>query len=140
MSSEDLSWMAGIVESRGHVEINDRHGTPQARVRITTARVALLEEFARLAGTKVVMGARTYQRRACSEHCEEPHQHIAWQSASVTIDSARAYIVLRAIEPYLKASSDKIKLALVAGAQAWPPKRGNTLAQMKKLGWPEPGR
>lgn len=120
----DLSYVAGVIDSRGHLEVTNRHGTPQPRIRVTTRRVALLSHLAQLTGTKVVTDDRGYERRQCSEHCKSKHVHAVRQSAQWTVDSARATIVLFNVAPLLVAvhaealSLLEVRAAGVAG-EAW---------------------
>jgi hypothetical protein len=133
-----LGYVAGVIDARGHIEVNNRHGKPQPRVRITTKRIELLEHLAKLTGSKVVTDRVGYNRRACSEHCQDQHQHVQWQSIQWTVDSARATIVLYNIQPLIVAQIDKVREALTAGLNAFPPERGNTPQVMYDLGWEVP--
>jgi hypothetical protein len=133
-----VGYVAGVIDARGHIEVNNRHGKPQPRVRITTKRIELLEKMAALTGSKVVQDRMGYNRKACSEHCADQHQHVAWQSIQWTVDSARATIVLYNVQPFIFGQVDKVRTALMAGLAAFPPERGNTPQQMYDLGWEIP--
>lgn len=138
MSPERIAYIAGVIDARGHLEANNRHGKPQPRVRVTTRRHALLEDLAKSTGSKVVMDDRGYERRACSEHCEDRHQHVVRQSAQWTVDSSRATIVLYNIQPYVVAQRVEVGSLLRIGLQSYPAARGDTAKRMAKLGWSLP--
>lgn len=133
-----VEWVAGVIDARGHIEVNDRHGRPQPRIRVTTARTALLHRLADLTGTTVKTDHRGYQRRPCGAHCQERHSHVARQSAYWVVDSARATIVLANVAPHLIAQRDDARTALIAGLDVWPPPRGDTVGRMASLGWEVP--
>lgn len=130
-----VEWVAGVIDARGHIDVNDRHGRPQPRIRVTTARVGLLGRLAELTGTTVRTDGRGYERRPCGEHCRERHSHVARQSAYWNVDSARATVVLANVLPYLLDQYDRARWALLTGLDVWPPQRGDTLARMAALGW-----
>ena len=133
-----IEYVAGVIDARGHIEMNGRHGRPQPRIRVTTRRVELLQYLAALTGSSVVVDNRGYEKRPCSEHCTDRHTHVARQSAQWTVDSARATVVLHSIRPFVHAQADTVARALASGLTVWPPLRGNTVAQMAALGWSTP--
>lgn len=133
-----VAWAAGVIDARGHIEVNARHGKGQPRVRITTKNLPLLERLAVLTGTRVVTDRIGYNRRPCTDHCVEQHTHIAWQSIQWTVDSARATIVLCNVRPFIVAREVDVARALDAGLAAFPPERGDTPRQMAALGWELP--
>lgn len=135
-----LDWMAGVIDARAHIEAYDRHGHIQPRLRVTTRKVELLEELARLTGNKVVLDSRGYSRRPCGAHCTAAHSHITRQSAQWTVDSARATVVLFSVVPLLRAQRPEAALALEAGLRRYPPVKGDVPRQMAALGWPLPTR
>lgn len=130
-----MAYVAGVIDARGHLEANKRHGVAQPRIRVTTKRVALLNYLARVTGTKVVRDDRGYERRGCSEHCTDAHVHIVRQSAQWTVDSSRATIVLFNIQPYVVANKTEVGALLRIGLQSYPAARGNTADRMAALGW-----
>jgi hypothetical protein len=140
ISPERVAWLAGVIDARGHIEVTDRHGHPQPRIRVTTRHLKLLDELARLTGVKVVLDARGYERRPCSDHCIERHSHVARQSAQWTIDSSRATVVLWHVVPYMTAQHVEAFYALQAGLHRFPPARGDVPEQMTDLGWSLPER
>ena len=133
-----LPYFAGVVDARGHIELNSRHGHPQPRVRVTTRRRELLEWLAARTGTTVVEDSRGYNRKLCGEHCSEQHVHVARQSAQWTVDSSRATVVLYAIQPYVIAQAAEVRRALLSGLERFPPAHGDVPRQMAGLGWPLP--
>lgn len=134
MKDTELAFISGVIEARGHIEVGKRG----PRIRITTARTPLLTYLAKHTGVKVVHDDRGYQRRPCSDHCEQPHSHYVRQSTQWTVDSTRATIVLHNVMPYLIDTQPKAKKALATGMKNYPPARGDTITQMKKLGWETP--
>ena len=133
-----LPYLAGVVDARGHFEVNNRRGMGSPRIRVTTQRRVLLEWLAKQTGTKVVEDNRGYQKKLCGEHCQDQHVHVVRQSAQWTVDSTRATIVLNAIQPYLIDRVDEARRCLLAGLERFPPVRGDTVTQMRELGWPIP--
>lgn len=138
MEERDLAYVAGIIDARAHFAMNDRHGRQQPRLSITTRRILLLDHFAKLTGAKVVLDDRGYERRPCGSHCTDRHSHVVRQSARVTIDSARATIVLYNVQPFIVAQVAEVRRALLHGLEAFPPARGDTATQMRQLGWEIP--
>lgn len=138
LSFESIVWVAGVIDARGHIEISDRHDKPQPRVTITTRRITLLDRLAQLTGTKVSADDRGYSRRPCTHHCTDQHVHVVRQSSKWRVDSARALVVLAAVQPYVVAQRDEVAEAIAVGLRSWPAARGNTGAQMAALGWPLP--
>lgn len=135
LSVAQLAYLAGVIDCRGHIELNDRHGHWQPRIRVTTRRLELLQHCATLTGTKVVSDTAGYQRRRCSEHCGSQHEHVFRQSAQWTVDSSRALIVLWNLHPYLVCQRDKASEAIERGLLRWPPAKGDTHRLMAGLGW-----
>lgn len=133
-----LGYIAGIIDARGHIEVQLRHGTQQPRLSVTTRRLALLEHLAQLTGTNVSIDNRGYERRPCGEHCSEAHSHVVRQSAKWRVDSSRATIVLYNVVPLLVSQRAEALAALRIGLQAYPARRGNTADQMSALGWALP--
>lgn len=138
MSALNVAYLAGVIDARGHVEVNVRHDRPQPRIRITTRRFGLLSHLAECTGTKVYADDRGYERRPCSNHCHEPHVHVVRQSSRWTVDSSRATIVLYNIEPFIVDKRDEVRTALMAGLDAFPPTRSNVPEVMVRLGWAIP--
>jgi hypothetical protein len=138
MDVPPFAWIAGVIDARGHIESHNRHGHVQPRVRVTTRNVELLGTLARFCGNKVVLDERGYDRRPCGDHCTSQHQHMVRQSASWTVDSARATVVLFNVVPFLYAQRTTASLALEAGLKRFPPARGDLVPQMVALGWELP--
>lgn len=133
-----IEYIAGVIDARGHIAVNMRHSVPQPRIRLTTRRLPLLEHFAKVTGTKVVRDDRGYERRPCHLHCDEAHLHYVRQSVQVTVDSARATIVLFNVKPFIVGQKDEVEIALNHGLKAFPPPKGDTIKRMEKLGWEIP--
>jgi hypothetical protein len=135
---DEIAWVAGVLEARGHVEVTDRRGNPAPRLRVTTRKHELLVELARLTGNRVVKDERGYQKRPCGEHCRDQHVHVVRQSTQWTADSSRATIILAATMPYVRTRRVEFLRALEAGMRQWPATKGDTAKKMKALGWPMP--
>lgn len=133
-----IVYFAGVIDARGHIALNGRHGVQQPRIRVTTRRRELLDWCAARTGTSVAEDVRGYERRLCGEHCSDQHVHVARQSAQWTVDSARATVVLYAVQPYILVQHAEVRQALLVGLQQFPPARGDVPRQMAGLGWPLP--
>ncbi len=138
MKSVPLAFVAGVLDARGHIDMNDRHGRPQPRLSVTTRRVELLQHLAQLTGTTVREDDRSYDRRPCGVHCTEHHSHAVRQSAYWRVDSSRATIVLYNVQPFIVCQRVEVAQALAAGLESYPAARGDTAKQMKALGWALP--
>jgi len=133
-----IAYVAGIVDARGRIEVNNRHGRPQPRIRVTTRRAELLRWLAQVTGVKVVEDDRGYERRPCGEHCASRHSHAVRQSAQWTVDSSRATVVLFNVQPFVVCQVAEVAAALRYGLEAFPPARGDVAKQMAALGWSLP--
>lgn len=134
----DVSYVAGVIDARAHIEVVNRHGKPQPRLSVTTKRLVLLQHLARLTGTKVSLDERGYEKRGCGEHCDSAHIHVARQSAKWRVDCLRATIVLHNVIPYLVDRAAEASAALTVGLESYPAARGDTAKQMARLGWELP--
>lgn len=133
-----IAFVAGIIDARGHIEVSMRHDKPQPRLSVTTKRVELLEWLGKITGTKVSYDTRGYERRPCNEHCNQQHSHVVRQSAKWRVDSSRATVVLFNVAPHIVGQRKEVLEALRVGMASWPAARGDTAAQMARLGWPLP--
>ena len=138
VTPDEIRFIAGVIDARGHIEVNQRHNRPQPRIRVTTKRHQLLEWLAAATGTKVRRDNRGYERRPCSAHCRSQHVHVVRQSSYWTVDSGRATIVLYAVQPFIVCQVDEVRHGLLAGLAAFPSARSATPVQMEQLGWPLP--
>lgn len=136
-----VEFIAGIIDARGHIEVNMRHDKPQPRLSVTTRRRELLEWMATVTGTAVSYDNRGYERKPCSEHCSQTHSHVVRQSAKWRVDSSRATVVLFNVAPHIVSQRPEVLEALRVGMAAWPAARGDTAKRMAELGWvlPEKG-
>lgn len=135
----NIPFIAGIIDSRGHIFINERHtGFPQPGVRVTTRREGILQHLAKATNSRTVLDTREYTRRPCLDHCDESHQHVNRQSAIWTCGAGKATIILFNIKPYIVSQQDEVNEALQVGLQAWPSVRSTTVEAMKRLGWKIP--
>ena len=135
-----IEYVAGVIDARGHIESVTRHGVPTARVRVTTRRRDLLNYVQKLAGGGVRIDERGYQRRPCSDHCNEQHTHVARQSAYWDVTGERAVIILFNVLPFLVDHRAEAYAALENGAAAWPvkPRRTEVSVEMRRRGWAIP--
>lgn len=134
MPDLDVAYVAGVVDARAHIDV---HPT-RVRVRVTTRRGDLLQWLAARTGVTVHIDERGYERRACSAHCQDRHQHIERQSAYWNVDGLRAGIVLAACLPWLVDQRYEAIRALRALQGSWPAdlRRTEIGAEMMRLGWP----
>jgi hypothetical protein len=133
-----ILWFAGVIDARGHIDMNLRHGKPQPRLSVTTRRTDLLEYMAKHTGTQISYDHRGYEKRLCSAHCTEQHIHVVRQSAKWRVDSSRATIVLYNVQPFIVSQVAEVREALRVGLESYPAARGDTASKMKKLGWELP--
>lgn len=133
-----MAHFAGVIDARGHIEVNNRHEKLQPRLSVTTRRVGLLDYLALRTGVKVSYDNRGYERRPCIAHCHDQHVHVVRQSAKWRVDSLRATLVLFNIQPYIVSQVAEVAHALRIGLEAYPAARGDTAQQMKLLGWQLP--
>lgn len=133
-----IEFISGIVDARGHIEVVQRHGKPQPRIRVTTKRRDLLEWLAARTGTRVMSDDRGYQRRPCGDHCTDRHQHMVRQSTQWTVDGSRATVVLYNVQPHIVGQIAEVRRALLTGLDSFPPARGNVPTQLEALGWSLP--
>lgn len=135
----NIPFIAGVIDCRGHIYINERHtGFPQPGVRVTTKREGILQHLAQATGSRTVLDTREYVRRPCLDHCDESHQHVNRQSAIWTCGAGKATIILYNIKPYVVSQTDKVNEALEVGLLAWATVRANTVEAMRRLGWSIP--
>lgn len=138
----DLGYVAGVIDARGHITVNERRpGNLTPRVRITTRKADLLHWLADRTGVTVKTDDRGYARRPCGDHCTERHSHQVRQSAYWNVDGARAVIVLHGVLPWLVVSRFDAIEAIRAGSLLWPIEpRSEVTEAMRRLGWPIPSR
>lgn len=134
----NLAHIAGVIDARGHIEMNNRHGKLQPRLSVTTRRVVLLEYLANHTGVRISYDERGYHKRGCNEHCHEPHIKVARQSAKWRVDSLRATVVLYNVQPFIVSQVSEVAEALRVGLESYPAARGSTAKQMAELGWDLP--
>lgn len=138
VSADEIRFIAGVIDARGHIEVNRRHERHQPRIRVTTKRHELLEWLAAATGTKVRRDTRGYERRPCSAHCRSQHVHVVRQSSYWTVDSGRATIVLYAVQPFIVCQVNEVRHGLLVGLDAFSTAKSDTAQQMAQLGWPLP--
>ncbi len=134
----DVPWFAGVLDARGHFDIQNRRGVEQPRLAVTTNRLVLLSVLARMTGTKFHEDNRGYHRRMCSEHCTDKHVEVVRQSAKWRSDCTRATIILHSCLPYLHAMKDEALALLDIGYGTYQPTRNGTAGAMERLGWKLP--
>lgn len=135
----NIPFIAGIIDCRGHISINERHEAfPQPSIRVTTKRASILAYLARTTGNRVTEDIREYTRRPCIDHCDETHQHVVRQSSLWTTGAGKATIILFNIQPYIVSQKEEVQAALDVGLEAWSTVRSTTIESMRKLGWSIP--
>jgi len=107
-----LGWMAGIVDLKGHIYAKKNHqrATPQYVLMVESRFPGIIREMGAMVGTKpeamTAKPLKEFMRRACVEHCVEPHIHVnddrtMPQIYRWTITGVALGIVLDALEPLL---------------------------------------
>ena len=124
-----------MLDARGAIRTEVRHGTLTPRIRVTTRRAELLAELTRLAGGNWTPDNREYHRKVCGIHCKDQHLEVARQSAYWNADAARATIILYSCAPFMVAQRDIALEVLEIGLRNFPPDRGNTVRLMRDIGW-----
>lgn len=138
VTKQTIAFVAGVLDARGHIRVESRRGRPEPRIRVTTRRAELLTYLASLTGTRLHVDDAGYERRPCSAHCRDAHQHAVRQSAYFNIDATRAFIVLFNVRPFIVCQLNEVRAALEVGWGNYPPPKSATVAQMERLGWPIP--
>lgn len=133
----NLNYIAGVLDARGHLSINNRHGKMQPKIAVTTRRTSLLNYLSANTGVGVTLDNKEYERKPCSAHCTTQHSHVARQSSYWTVGSSRATIVLYTLQPFIVAQKDEVDLYLSIGLKSFNPKT-TVLTEMKTLGWRAP--
>lgn len=137
----NIPYAAGIVDSRGHIELTVRRGIATPRVRVTTRRDEITGWLSKWTGVEPHVDTRGYDRRGCSEHCDAKHQHISRQSTYWNVDAARAVIVLYNVLPFMVCSTITATGALSQAQPSWPVKPRTEITEaMRRLGWTIPTR
>lgn len=136
----DIQWFAGVLDARAHFRLEDRRGTPQPRLRITTNRLGLLAVLCEMTGTRLRQDDKGYNRRLCADHCKAKHVHVVRQSAYWNADCTRATIILHSCLPYLRSSRGEALALLDAGYSTYQPTKNGTAAMMQRLGWKLPSK
>lgn len=134
----NVAYVAGVIDARGHLRLEMRHGKEQPRIAVTTRKISLLTVLSDLTGTKISMDDRGYQKRPCSEHCKDQHVHVVRQSAKWRVDCVRATVVLYNCLPFMVAQRDDALALLRVGLDNYQPSRNGTAAAMQRLGWDLP--
>lgn len=133
-----IPWVAGVIDARAHLRLENRRDQPQPRIRVTTSKLPLLRELARLTATQVRVDDKGYSRKACGTHCDSKHIHIVAQSSYWNVDCTRATIVLHNCLPHLRAQNPEALTLLEVGYRTYQPNRNGTASRMLALGWSLP--
>jgi hypothetical protein len=154
LSPATLGWMAGIIDLKGKIyqKKNAQRATPQTVLMVESRYPGIIRKLGALVGTSPEYMAskplKEFMRRACTEHCLEPHIHVnddrimpmvsRWTCTGIV-----CAIVLDTLEPLLVEDKGfrEYKLEILAGT----PMEGQgatavmaAINRMVTLGWPMP--
>jgi len=80
--AQQLGWMAGVIDLKGRIveKRNKTRNTRQLTLYVQTKELAVVRKLSSLTGTKPEISesraTKDWMRRACNEHCPEPHVHV----------------------------------------------------------------
>jgi hypothetical protein len=108
----NLGWMAAVLDLRGKVtrKKNPQRRTPQIVLMVESKHPGVIQRLSKLTGTKPESRTAEYlnkewMRRNCTQHCDEPHQHVqagslpsAWRW---TVTGGSMSVILHNVIPYL---------------------------------------
>ena len=135
LTREQIAWCGGVIDAIGLVRLRETDaGSTLAYVGVSTALLPIAERLAELTGTKVTTVRRNYDRLGCTQHCTEPHLHVASVTARWSLTGARARAFLLAIRPFLGVKAAEVDEVL--GATKDAPSKPRTTQKMADLGWP----
>lgn len=137
MNKLPIEYIAGVIDARGHISINGRHGKNQPKIAVTTKRLTLIDFLGSVTGVGITIDNKEYERKPCLAHCTTTHSHTQRQSSYWTVGSSRATIVLYNIKPLILAQPDEVNYALRIGLESFNP-RGDTVKSMREFGWKIP--
>ena len=137
LTEADLAYIAAVIDVMGNIrEMETDTGTRLPLVSVSCPDEALLAYLGEVTDMQAFVTVRRYDRHRCTEHCDEPHQHVESRSRRWTVNGAKATIILAAVEPYVRFQRDRVAEMVALGLDA--PKKRATPAKMKRLGWPMP--
>lgn len=136
METEDLAYLAGVLDVRGNITTRRAGGTLLPLVAVSTKDDRLLTWLCEITDIAKVTTTRDFHKAGCSEHCAEKHVKVASISGRWSVSGSKATIVLAAVRPYLRVRGQEADLALAVGLKA--PRKPATPAKMATLGWPLP--
>jgi hypothetical protein len=129
--------MAGIIDAVALLrkrEVRDSGLLPV--VAIHGGSPAIHDYMAKLTGTSVTRVNRDYQRKPCTTHCVEPHEHLSSVSLRWSVTGAKATILLYNTLPYLRLRKfDAQDLVDLGVTQHW---KSQTIEEMQALGYKIP--
>lgn len=125
----DIAYLAGIIDARAHVE------PERTRLTVTTKRLNILEHLGKCTGVQPIIISREYNKRGCSEHCEERHQHVQQSSPYWSVRGLRAFIIADNVYPYLVESQILMAQLIRHANLPLDPTRNEIGAYMKRMGW-----
>ena len=155
-SQADLGWMAAVIDLKGHVYVKKNkqraEGSRQIVLMVESRRVSVIRRLSELTGTKPEVMAekplKEFMRRACAEHCQEPHVHVnddrimpavrRW-----TVTGVAFAVVLDALAPFITEDQGFPEYVQEILGATDVLGRGSgqvmaTLNRLKALGWPIP--
>ena len=137
MTPTELAYMAAIIDVMGSIRVRlVSSGTRLPSVTVSSPQGSVLGILAEHTGTGLITVKRDYDRRGCSEHCDEPHDHIDSNTSRWNITGAKATIFLGSIVDYMRIQQDAARSAFHLGLDA--PKKPATLLKMIDIGWDIP--
>lgn len=150
----ELGWMAAVIDLRGRVYVkqNRQRATRQIVLMVESTRPAVIRKMALLTGTnpeaRSARPMKEFMRRACNEHCIEPHVHVNDEREMPPVQRWTATGVALAVTgdallPFLAEDLGLPEFIAEICGNTDLSGRGSgavmaTLLRMKDLGWPMP--
>lgn len=156
MTPADLGWMAAVIDLKGRVYVKRNRqraeGSRQIVLMVESSRPAVIRKMSQLTGTnpeaRSARPMKEFMRRACNEHCEEPHVHVGderelppvqrWTATGVALA-----VIGEALAPFLAQDLGLPEYVQEIIGNTDLSGRGSgavmaTLLRMRDLGWPMP--
>lgn len=116
ISLEDLGWVAGVLDMQGAIvrkHSKVRVNGPQFTLYVESRRLEVVRRLTLLTGTaaeaRFEHPIKDWMRKACTEHCPEPHVHPfsefpkkGNEVARWTVSGGSAGVVLHNVMPYMQ--------------------------------------
>lgn len=136
---DDLIYLASVVDLLGNIGV--RHLPNGTTVPLLSVQHARLNEdvmrlMRDLTGVRPMQVTRDYHRTPCSEHCEQPHQHVVSEHYRWSVVGSKATIILHTLLPLLRIQQDRAHEVIQVGLDA--PGKPKVRNDFVARGWSDP--